>query len=205
MIVPQKLHVETPLAKAMFKLMQELEERVGLTTEVDVYLAGGMAAHLYTSYRSTSDIDAEFSRSFPVPQDLVIEVESEDGQAQTLYLDTNYNSSFALMHPDYQHDAQPVTAYNGYFKVFTLAPVDLALSKVARLSPIDKQDIARLAEAGFVSSFDLQQRANEALAGYIGNPVMLEHNIRDAIEVVKKAEAAPKAEAASSSLDSGPS
>ncbi|WP_430469305.1 DUF6036 family nucleotidyltransferase [Thalassospira lucentensis] len=205
MIVPQKLHVETPLAKAMFKLMQELEGRLGLTTEVDVYLAGGMAAHLYTCYRSTSDIDAEFSRSFPVPQDLVIEFEGEDGQCQVLYFDTNYNLSFALMHRDYQHDAHPVTAYNGYFKVFTLAPVDLALSKVARLSPIDKQDVTRLAAARLVSSDELQQRADEALADYIVNPVMLEHNIRDAVEVVKEAETALKADATASSLDSAPS
>jgi hypothetical protein len=204
MIVPQKLHVETPLAKAMFKLMQELEGRLGLTTEVDVYLAGGIAAHLYTCSRYTSDIDAEFSRSLPVPHDLVSEFESEDGQCQVLYFDTNYNSSFTLMHPDYQDDAQPVTAYNGYFKVFILAPVDLALSKVARLSPIDKQDIARLASAGFVSSRYLQQRADEALAGYIVNPSMLEYNIRDAVEVVKETETALKADATASPLGSGP-
>ncbi|KZB70993.1 MULTISPECIES: hypothetical protein [Thalassospira] len=68
MIEPQEFYVETPLAKAMFKLMQELERRLGLTTEVDVCLAGGMTAQLYTCSRSSSDIDAEFSRSFTVPK-----------------------------------------------------------------------------------------------------------------------------------------
>jgi len=174
----------------MFQLLKELEARLGLTSGVDIYIAGGMATHLYTGYRSTTDIDAEFSDRCLGPKDLVIEFDGKDEQRQLLYLDKNYNLSFTLTHPEYQDDAEPITEYRGYFKVFTLSPLDLALSKISRLSQIDKEDILSLAMAGFVSSIDLQQRAEEALADCIGVSSMLEQNIRVAIEVVREAEQA---------------
>jgi len=184
----EKVHVETPLSQALFKLLGELEARLGLTSDVRVYLAGGMATHLYTGHRSTSDIDAEFSERFLVPHDLVIEFDHEDGQRQALYIDTTYNPSFSLMHPDRYQDAEPIKAYTGKFKLFALSAVDLALSKITRLSQIDKEDILSLAMAGLVSSIDLRNRADEALADCIGFPAGLGQNILDAIEIIRAEE-----------------
>jgi len=38
----------------------------------------------------------------------MVEVTLEDGTPQVVYLDTNYNSTFALLHEDYLDDAVPV-------------------------------------------------------------------------------------------------
>lgn len=186
----EKVHVETPLSQALFKLLGELEARLGPTSDVDVYLAGGMATHLYTGHRSTSDIDAEFSTRCLVPKDLVIEFNGEDSQQKALYIDTTYNPNFALMHPVRYKDAEPIKAYSGTFKLFALAPVDLALSKITRLSQIDKEDILNLGLAGLISSVDLCKRADEALADCIGFSSELGQNILDAIEIIRAAERA---------------
>jgi len=42
----------------MRELFRQLDERLALRSPVDVYLAGGMAVHLYTASRVTTDVDA---------------------------------------------------------------------------------------------------------------------------------------------------
>lgn len=64
-----------------------------------------MAVHLYTAMRVTSDIDGKFRERGLLPNDLMIDVTLENGEQQVLYFDTNYNSTFALMHEDYEQDA----------------------------------------------------------------------------------------------------
>jgi hypothetical protein len=39
-----------------------------------VYLADGMAVHLYTANRVTTDVDAEFGGRVHLPNDLMVEV-----------------------------------------------------------------------------------------------------------------------------------
>ena len=101
-------HTRTALANGLRDLFRQLEERLSLRKPLTVYLAGGMAVHLYTANRVTSDVDAEFSGRIIIPNDLMVEIKLEDGSPQVIYLDTNYNSTFALMHEDYQEDAIPV-------------------------------------------------------------------------------------------------
>ena len=102
------LHTDTALAKGLQALLKRLEARLGLRVPVKVFLAGGMAVHLYTAGRVTTDVDAEFGARLLLPNDLAVEIALEDGTPQLVYLDTNYNPTFALMHEDYQNDAIPV-------------------------------------------------------------------------------------------------
>lgn len=181
-------HTETVMASAMKKLFEELKSRIDLKTPIVVYLAGGMAVHLYTASRVTTDVDAEFSKRFIVPNNLMVEVELENRKKQVVYLDTNYNSSFALMHEDYLDDSLPVDLGIENIQIKVLSPVDLAVSKLARFADNDKEDIASLVGLGLVSSSALEDRANSAISGYIGAIEMLKLNIRDAVNLAKEIE-----------------
>ncbi|GAI34123.1 unnamed protein product, partial [marine sediment metagenome] len=101
-------HTRTALAEGLRKLFKQLEQRLSLRQPLTVYLAGGMAVHLYTASRVTTDVDAEFAGRVLLPQDVLVDVVLEDGTPQVIYLDTNYNPTFALMHEDYQEDSIPV-------------------------------------------------------------------------------------------------
>ena len=94
-------HTHTALAEGLRELFKQLELRLALRSPVNVYLAGGMAVHLYTANRVTTDVDAEFAGRVYLPNDLMVEVPLADATQQVVYLDTNYNSPFALIHEHY--------------------------------------------------------------------------------------------------------
>ena len=184
-------YTHTALAQGLRELFVQLEQRLALQQPLAVYLAGGMAVHLYTASRVTTDVDAEFGSRVLLPNDLMVEITLEDGSPQVIYLDTNYNSSFALMHEDYVNDAIALDLGLQYIRLFVLSPVDLAVSKIARLADNDREDIQALLRLGLTTAPAIEQRATSALVGYVGNPAMLLLNLRDtlvlarAIETVK--------------------
>lgn len=187
-------HTDTVLANGLRELLQRLEESIELKVPVNVFLAGGMAVHLYTASRTTADVDAEFRPVIPdprfrisVPQDLAVEI-VEDGVEKVVYFDTNYNSTFALMHEDYMDDAVPVQMGMENLRLFVLSPVDLAVSKIARFQDNDREDIAALVRGGLTTADAIEKRAAEALGGFVGNTRMLELNIRDAVALARTAE-----------------
>jgi hypothetical protein len=100
MLTNPVFHTRTALAGGLKELFKLLDERLSLRTPLKVYLAGGMAVHLYTASRVTTHVDAEFGSRIFIPNDLIVDVALEDETRQSLYFDTNYNSSFALMHED---------------------------------------------------------------------------------------------------------
>lgn len=181
-------HTHTALAEGLRELFKQLEQRLALGRPLNVYLAGGMAVHLYTADRVTTDVDAEFGGRVHLPNDLMVEVMLEDGTPQVVYLDTNYNSSFALMHEDYLDDAIPIDLGVDQIRVHVLSPVDLAVSKIARFADNDKEDIAALVRLGLTSADAIEQRATSALAGYIGRQAMLKLNLRDAVALARREE-----------------
>ena len=181
-------HTRTALAQGLRALFKQLEERLSLRSPLNVYLAGGMAVHLYTASRVTTDVDAEFGGRVYLPSDLVVEVTLEDGTQQVIYLDTNYNSTFALMHEDYLDDAIPVDLGMDQLRVHVLSPVDLAVSKIARFADNDKEDIAVLVRLGLTGADEIEQRATSALAGYVGGQAMLKLNLRDALALARGVE-----------------
>lgn len=179
-------HTRTALAQGMRELFLRLQDRLSLSQPVNVYLAGGMAVHLYTATRVTTDVDAEFGARVFVPNDLMVEVTLEDGTSQVVYFDTNYNSTFALMHEDYLSDSIPVDLGLDQIRVRVLSPVDLAVSKIARLADNDKEDIAALVRLGLTNADEIEQRATNALAGYVGGQAMLKLNLRDAVALARQ-------------------
>jgi len=185
---PITLHTDTPLARGVITLLHELETRLELSKPLGVFVAGGVAAHFYTAARSTYDVDAEFSSRILMPQDLSVEVDMGEKGVQTLFFDTNYNSTFALMHKDYLKDSVPLDTGLEFIKVHLLSPVDLAVSKISRLSDNDKQDIADLVRSGCTNAIAIEKRANEAVGGYIGNMKEVRLNIDSVFSIAKQAE-----------------
>jgi hypothetical protein len=133
-------------------------------------------------------VDAEFGGRVYLPNDLMVEVTLEDGTQQVIYLDTNYNSTFALMHEDYLDDSIPVDLGVNQFRVHVLSPVDLAVSKIARFADNDKEDIAALVRLGLTTADEIEQRATGALACFIGGQAMLLLNLRDAVALARQVE-----------------
>ncbi|HSD53046.1 MAG TPA: DUF6036 family nucleotidyltransferase [Burkholderiales bacterium] len=139
---------------------------------VAMYVAGGAALHFYTGARISEDIDAVFSHRVALPDDLEVAYLDADGQARLLYFDRQYNDTFGLVHAAAHDDSLPLLLEGldpRVLDVRLLAPVDLAVSKIARLSDQDREDIAALARAGLVKPPALRRRAEEALGGYVGD------------------------------------
>lgn len=155
---------------------------------IRMFLAGGMAMHFHCGSRYTEDVDASFSARLLVPaNELTVDYEREDGFPTTLYFDANYNDTFALMHPDYRGDAvewEGIGNESRLVHLYVLMPLDLAVSKLSRFSPQDREDILILARRGLFNTTDLRQRAAEALEFYVGDPKWLRLNIDDVCESV---------------------
>jgi len=177
---------QTAIAGGLRDYLKQLEGRLSLTSPLNVYLAGGMAVYLYTGNRLSTDIDAEFERRVIIPNDLIVDVTLENGEHKSVFLDTNYNSTFALMHENYLDDSILLDLGTDQIKLHVLSPLDLAVSKIARFNDNDKKDIAALVSLGLTTAEEIEQRATSALAGYIGGD-MVRYNIRDAVAVAREA------------------
>jgi hypothetical protein len=138
---------------------------------VIMYLAGGMAVNYYCGTRYTEDVDAFYSRRFHVGP-CEVNYRQRDGSPSFLYLDNNYNPTFGLLHENYDRDAVEWLGIGNEKRklhLFVLSSVDLAVTKISRCSPQDREDILALASAGLFSADELRKRATEGLRDYIGD------------------------------------
>ncbi|MGS0743921.1 DUF6036 family nucleotidyltransferase [Glaciimonas sp. GG7] len=181
MVANRRFYTDTDLATGLVQLVKKLGESLDLKQQVKMFIAGGMATHLYTASRVTMDVDAEFSKRFLVPSDLIIET----AEGNVLYLDAAYNSTFALMHEDYQQDAIRVPIDTDYIEVYVLNPVDLIVSKIARFSGPDRGDIENLIAHMGVTADEIQHRASEALGGYIGNMSAVKMHLEEVLQIAR--------------------
>jgi hypothetical protein len=189
-VTPVEFSLDTDLARGLKTLVQTLETRIGLRDPIKMFIAGGMAAHLYTGLRVTTDVDAEFSKRILLPSDLIVETAG----GTMLYVDASYNSTFALMHEDYLDDALPVPLGTGLIQVYVLSPIDLVISKIARLAGPDAEDIAGVISRFNIRAEAIQQRAEEALGGYVGNTDYLRMNLREVLKMAEHLTAPPGAD-----------
>jgi len=154
-----------------------------------MYIAGGAATFMYTGARVSADIDAVFSRRLALPSELEVAYRDQDGALRTLYLDRQYNDTFGLLHQD-AHDDSVALQVDGVdparFDVRLLSPVDLAVSKIARLAEPDQADIAELARSGLIDAERVRARANEALPDFVGNVGALRTSIDMACKLIAK-------------------
>ena len=107
-----------------------------------------------------------------------------------MYFDRQYNDTFALLHEDAHQDSVPLALKGieaAVLDVRLLSALDLAVSKISRLSSQDRADIAALARHGLIRPGPLERRAEAALGGYVGNFDVLRTSIRLACRIVEDA------------------
>ncbi len=162
------------------RIARTLDSAPPASLPVRMYVAGGAALHLYTGARVTEDIDGVFSRRIALPADLEVAYRDPDGAARLLYFDRQYNDTFGLLHEDAYEDSIALTL-DGIdartLDVRLLSPIDLAVSKIARLSDQDRSDIVTLVERGLVDPEKLRERADEAATAYVGDVARLRTSI----------------------------
>jgi hypothetical protein len=154
---------------------------------VRMYVAGGAAMHFLAGGRTTEDVDAVFSRRVILGADIEVAYRDADGRARILYLDRNYNDTLGLLHEDAYADAKRVDVPGVDRKVLevrVLAPVDLAVTKLARFADADREDIELLARRGLIESAALRRRAEEAIGGYVGDTATLRTSIDVACRLI---------------------
>ena len=169
------------------RIARPLAELPKRALPIRMYVAGGAALHMYTGERVSRDIDASFSRRIALPENLEVAYRGADGAARLLYFDRQYNDMFGLMHQDAQDDSVPLTLEGvnpGILEVRLLSALDLAVSKLGRFSGQDREDIATLARHKLISAAKLRRRAEEALAGYVGDTTRLQGSIELAARIV---------------------
>ena len=174
------------------RIVESLSGLPDATLPIKMYVAGGAAMHFYTGVRLSMDIDAAFSHRILLPDNLDVSYRDADGNALLLYLDRQYNEAFALIHEDAHKDSVPLELDGvdaGILDVRLLSPLDLAVSKISRLSDKDRADITSLTTQGLISAEALRRRAQEAASAYIGNQDVLKTSILLACRLIEDVEA----------------
>jgi hypothetical protein len=179
-----KIHSDTPLFRATLSLLKRIDDSLPTDFNVDCYIFGGVAIHLYTGERPTTDVDVEFSKRILLQKDFVIFSDQEE--SSLLYIDTQFNTMFALIHEDYQADAIFIHNEMRKIRLHVISPIDLAVSKLSRFSDIDQADIVALARHGLIDADSLEKRARQALSSYVGDSRNVEFNLLNAINAINE-------------------
>lgn len=166
--------------KAIKEVFEKLSKEVfgdNLPPEpVMVYLAGGAATHIYTQARMSNDVDAEFHARMIRPPVVVTYMDGEE--MRTVHLDQNYSPTLGMQHDGYQDRALEAGFEVKGFKVMLLAPVDLAITKLARFAEHDQADIKSLISAGLIDRQEFETLANEAVDIMVGNTGLAKASIK---------------------------
>ena len=178
---------ETPYITAIRELFNRIStEIIGVDRpfEVNAYLAGGAAVHIYTKSRVSKGVDAVFSPPIHVGEVVVYYIDNS-GRKNAVYLDQNYFPEIGLIHPDYQEDSK-LLWHMDKLVLHILSPLDLAVTKLAHFAEIDQRDIENLAKQKLIKADELKRRAEEAMDYYVGRTNFLVLNIKDAVDMVRK-------------------
>ena len=164
------------LAAALGEMLDRIDASLRAGGHVDppviMYLAGGVAVNFYCGTRYTEDVDASFSQRLVLPRDLTVNYRRSDGSEAFIYFDANCNTSFALLREGFEERAQEWPGLGGgqrLIEVHVLAPLDLAVSKIARFSEQDREDIHALAGEGYFTTGQLRAHALAAMRDYVGD------------------------------------
>jgi Nucleotidyltransferase of unknown function (DUF6036) len=185
---PEYVAAFTELVQRIAAPLRELPRR---SLPIKMYVAGGAAMYFYTGARVSRDVDATFSKRIALPDDLEVTYRDSDGAPRLLYFDRQYNDTFALMHEDAYSDSVPLALKlidASILDVRMLSALDLAVSKISRLSSQDRDDITALGSRGLIKSEALRRRSEEALKNYVGNLDALRGGIDFACRIVQDIE-----------------
>jgi len=178
-------------AEVLSRIQQALKGSRPDVFPIRMVIAGGAALHLLTGARVSEDVDAVFSKRVLFNEEIEVSYRDPDGRARLLYLDRNYNDTLGLLHEDAHEDARPIDIPgidNKLIDVRVLAPIDLAVSKLSRFADQDREDILLLAGEGLIDSASLRKRAEQTLAGYVGDLNSVRNSITIACRLIESAQ-----------------
>lgn len=178
------------LPKELIEHLSELSRRLGpLAEPLHAWLAGGFAVHYHTQHRISYDVDIKWSHKVPIPPDMrVFEIRTPGhaGGTDVVVMDGSFADVLGSFPPDWEERSKEVRRF-GSMVLHVIDPVDLAVSKVARFSDRDREDIRALAESGLVDPEVFAERAEEALYYYVGDLTFVRYNLADAMQIVSDA------------------
>ncbi|RZG49069.1 DUF6036 family nucleotidyltransferase [Acinetobacter wuhouensis] len=193
-----EIFTHSPMSKAILKLFLELENYISTNHQnlphgaVKAYIFGGCAFHIHTNARGSNDVDAEI-QAIPLlkKEDIIIFLEQNDIEyidennlETNLEFDRGFNTALASIDPDYIDRTIPLIT-ESIVEVYLVSALDLAISKLARLSDRDIEDIRILFQLKKFSLDQFKISANNA-KDYYATPEQLESNIRYMISLLSE-------------------
>jgi hypothetical protein len=168
--------------EAILSLFDELNNHLAAAGLPDgavrAYLFGGCAVHMYAHYRMSEDVDAEFDYNL-LHRNCVLwainQVHSIDFNHPVLgplllAFDPYFNTTLGPLHVDYQDRATQLPSRSAASPLTIWLPgaMDIAISKLGRLSTVDVEDILVLLQDPSASWHAFEVLAKEAAQYYVG-------------------------------------
>ena len=157
--------------EAIIEMMEQIAKEIPDShkkTPVKAYLTGGGAVHYYCNKRVSDDVGLIMQFSVKIPEDLFVVWLNEEGTLEQVHYDHTYNSTFGLLHEDYEDRAILLTSIDEKFEIYLLSAEDLIISKLVRFAQNDEEDIKNIVETGQVDKKLLHELAKDAISVGVG-------------------------------------
>lgn len=179
--------IATSFKEAIIEMMQEIAKQIPDShkqTPVKAYLTGGGAVHYYCNSRVSDDVDLIMQYTVKIPEDLFVVWLNEEGSLEQVHYDYTYNSTFGLLHEDYEDRAVHMITIDDKFEINLLSPEDLIISKLVRFAQNDEEDIQNIINTGKVDKELLYELAKDAISVGVGFPKnFVEINLEQTMEM----------------------
>lgn len=163
--------IATSFKDAIIEMMGEIAKQIPDShkqTPVKAYLTGGGAVHYYCNSRVSDDVDLIMQYTVKIPEDLFVVWLNKEGTLEQVHYDHTYNSTFGLLHEDYEDRAVHMITIDEKFEINLLSPVDLIISKLTRFAQNDEEDIENIIKTGKVDKTELYALATDAINVGVG-------------------------------------
>ena len=157
--------------EAIIEMMKEIAKQIPNShkkTPVKAYLTGGGAVHYYCNSRVSDDVDLIMQFAVKIPEDLFVVWLNDKGKLEQVHYDYTYNSTFGLLHEDYEDRAIHLVSIEEKFEIYLLAPEDLIISKLTRYAQNDESDIENIIKTKKIDKHQLYALADDAISVGVG-------------------------------------
>jgi hypothetical protein len=163
--------IATSFKEAIREMMQQIAKEIPDSHKqmpVRAYLTGGGAVHYYCNSRVSDDIDLIMQFSVKIPENLFVIWMNKEGMLEQVHYDHTYNSTFGLLHEDYEDRAVHMLTIDEKFEIYLLSPEDLIISKLIRFAQNDEEDIRNIIATDKVNKKLLHELAVDAINVGVG-------------------------------------
>lgn len=163
--------IATSFKDAIIEMMEEIAKAIPDShkqTPVKAYLTGGGAVHYYCNSRVSDDVDLIMQYTVKIPEDLFVVWLNKEGSLEQVHYEYTYNSTFGLLHEDYEDRAVHMITIEDKFEISLLSPEDLIISKLIRFAQNDEEDIQNIIKTGKVNKKLLYELSKDAISVGVG-------------------------------------